>query len=444
MASTDRAQRAAKAGVAARLPTLTFMAWRNIWRNPVRSVLTVCALAGSLVLVVLYLALVNGMTRQMVEHATDLSIGHLQIHRQAFVDDQDLYATLPWDYMTRIEQAFPAVNVAPRMYASALASAADTSNGVMIKAVDPEREPRVTRLLDTIRSGDADLGQADASEAGIPRYNVLIGAQLAKNMKLAPGDELVLVTQAADASIGNALYRIAGVLKPVDPGFDRGGVLMSIAAFRELMVLDNGFHELSIKLDDVSRLGEVQAALERQLAELTREIPLDALGGKALVRNWRQIVPALADMLSLYDGVVWVFGLIVVALAALGMLNTMLMAIHERIREFGVLRAIGMNRGWLLTMVLIESLFLAIVSSLVGALLGFAVVRGLLKDGIDLTASLPDGFDMAGIVIDPVMTMQITPVQVLYASLLVVGVTMLASLVPSWQVMRVKPAESMR
>jgi len=431
-------------GAGGRLPMLVFMAWRNLWRNSVRSALTVGALAGSLVLLILYLALVSGMTRQMVAHATDLSIGHLQLHRQAFVDDQDLYATLPWGLMTRIEADVAGVHVAPRLYASALASAADTSNGVLIKAVDPQREPRVTRLLGAIRRGTADLGLAEPGANGLPRHKVLVGAQLAKNMKLAPGDELVLVTQAADASIGNALYQVAGVLKPVDPGFDRTGVLMSIEAYRALMVLDDGFHELAVTLDDVTRLDAVQSELKASVARFTAASPLDELGGPAIVRNWRQIVPALADMLQLYDSVVWIIGLIVVALAALGMLNTMLMAIHERTREFGLLRAIGMHKGWLLAMVMLESLGLALVSAVVGGALGLGLVKGLLKDGIDLSASIPDGFDMVGVVIDPVLAMSFEPMQLLGACAMVVGVSMLAALIPSWRVMRVKPAESMR
>ena len=149
-------------------------------------------------------------------------------------------------------------------------------------------------------------------------------------------------------------------------------------------------------------------------------------------------------MISIYDGVVWVIGLIVVALAALGMVNTMIMAIHERTREFGVLRAIGMNKHWLLVMVLIESLLLALISAVLGVVAALVLIKGLLKDGIDLSASMPDGFDMVGIVIDPVMPMQLEPMQVIYAALLVIAITMIAALLPSWRVMRVKPAESMR
>ena len=427
-----------------RLPTLVFMAWRNIWRNPARSALTVAALAGSLVLLMFYIALVGGMTRQMVEHATDLSVGHLQLQRQAFTKDQDLYATLPSSYLPRLQQALPGAAMAPRLYASALASTVESSNGVLIKAVDPARERQVTRLLDTLRSGNADLGAAAIGADGLPRHPVLLGAQLAKNMSVGLGDELVLVTQAADASIGNALFRVAGVLKPVDPGFDRAGVMMSIAAYRSLMVMGDGFHELSVRLADTAQLAQAQATLQQTIATLVAETPLDELGGRVVVRNWRQVVPAVADMLEVYGGVVWVMGAIIVALAALGMVNTMLMAIHERTHEFGVLRAIGMHKGWLLLMVLLESLGLALLSALIGSALGLALVLGLLRDGIDMSGNLPDGFDMAGIVIDPVLHLELVPTQVGYACLMTVVLAMLAALVPSWRVMRVKPAEAMR
>ena len=427
-----------------RVPTLAFMAWRNLWRNPSRSALTVAALPGSLVLLILYLALVSGMTRQMVEHATDLSIGHLQVQRQAFIADQDLYATLPSAWLPQLQQALPKARITPRLYASGLASAAQASNGVMIKAIDPSSERQVTRVLDSVREGDAQLDAPQVGSDGLTRHQVLIGAQLAKNMKLSPGDELVLVTQAADASIGNALFRVSGVLKPIDPGFDRSGVMMSIVAYRSLMVMDDGFHELAIHLDDAALLSETQARLQRAVAELTAEKALDELGGAAVVRNWRQVVPAVADMLKVYGGVTWIMGAIIVALAALGMVNTMLMAIHERTHEFGILRAIGMHKGWLLLMVMLESFGLALLSAVIGAAIGVALVLGPLRRGIDMSANLPDGFDMVGVNIEPVLHMALAPQQVAYASLMVVALAMIAALLPSWRVMRLKPAEAMR
>jgi ABC-type lipoprotein release transport system permease subunit len=427
-----------------RLPVLLFIAWRNIWRNPMRSVLTIAALVGGLVMVILYAALLEGMTRQMIQYATEVTTGHLQIHRQGFIDDQDLYATLPWSYLGRIEHDIPGIHVAPRLYAAGLASSDVTSTGVMIEAVDPKREPAVTTMLSHVRSGKVELGIADTTARGLIRYNVVVGAQLAKNMKLAPGSELVLVTQAADGSIGNALYRVAAVLRPLEPNFDRTGVLMSITAYRQLMYLDSGFHELAIKLDNIYTLPAVQAALNAEMAKLQRQQPLDRLGGPAVVRNWRQLNPAISDMLRLSRSMLLLIGLIVVGLASLGMLNTMLMAVHERTHEFGILLSIGMKRRWLLAMVLLESFFLSVVAAVVGSALGALAARYLEVHGIDFSASMPDGYDWAGMVFEPVMKGYLEPGQIAEACLLMFAVTLVASLIPSWRTVRLKPAEVLR
>jgi len=427
-----------------RLLTLLFLGWRNIWRNPVRSILTILALSGSLVVVILYSAMMEGMSRQMVQYATELSSGHIQLQRQAFIDDYDLYATMPWSYLDRIEKRFSGLHAAPRLYAAGLCSSSDSSAGVIIRAVDPQRENRVTKMLEHVRQGTADLGNAGTMADGLPRYNVVIGALLARNMNLKVGDELVLVTQAADGSIGNALYRVSGVLKPMEPNFDRMGVLMSVEAYRQLMYLEDGFHELAIRLDDPDTVGVVQDELKDFVAELDKEEPLDELGGDVIVRNWKELTPAIAGMLEMSATVVLFIGGIVVSLASLGMLNTMLMAVHERTQEFGILLAIGMKRRWQLIMVLFESLFLSLVSAATGSVIGVLLSGHFEKHGIDFSDYMPDGYDWAGIVFEPVMKGYLEPIHVLTGSLLMITVAMLASLIPAWRVLRLKPAEVMR
>ncbi|MCW8900314.1 MAG: FtsX-like permease family protein [Gammaproteobacteria bacterium] len=427
-----------------RLPILIFVAWRNIWRNPVRSTLTISALASGLIMVILYASLLEGMSRQMVHFATDISTSHMQLHRQAFIDDQDLYATLPWSYMEKIKQDFPGLNISPRLYAAGLASSATTSTGVLIKAVDPKSEPEVTQMLQHVRHGKLDLGIADTTASGFTRYNLVIGAQLAKNMKVNPGDELVLVTQAADGSIGNALYRIAAVLKPLEPNFDRMGVLMSIKAYQQLMYLNEGFHELAIKVNELEQLEDIQAAVMNRMNQLTRAKPLDELGGQPVVRNWRQLSPAVADLLELSKSFVFIIGFIIISLASLGMLNTMLMAVHERTHEFGILLAIGMKRRWLLLMVLFESFFLALVSALVGSLIGLVINDYFEEYGIDFSQSMPDGYDWAGMIFEPIMKGHLLASDLFYACIMMIFITVLASLIPSWRIVRLKPAEVMR
>lgn len=423
-----------------RLPLLVFMAWRNLWRNPVRSGLSISALAGGLVMVILYSALLEGMIGQMVASATERTTGHIQLHRRAFIDDRDLYATLPGDWIGTLEARVDGIHVAPRLYAAGLASAEETSYGVMIEAVDPEREKHVTTLLEHRRAGTAAIDRM--SDEPRPRHQVLVGAQLAKNMQLAPGSELVLVTQAADGSIGNDLYRVAGILKPLSPDFDRMGVLMSISAWRELMYLDAGVHELAVHLDHPGQLAATAERIREEVDELVASRPLDELGGPAVVRDWREINPAVADLLALSETMLLIIGLIVIALAAMGVLNTMLMAIHERTHEFGILLAIGMKRRWLLAMVLCESFFLSLVAAVVGVVVGVAVVLAL-GDGIDFSASLPDGYDWAGMVFEPIIPLELVTGHVLEAVALLVAITLLAALIPSWRITRLKPVEAM-
>ncbi|MFO7582911.1 ABC transporter permease [Guyparkeria sp.] len=424
----------------ARPALLVFVAWRNLWRNPVRSLLTVSALAGALVMVILYAALLEGMLTQMVSSATERTTGHLQVHRQAFIDDRDLYATLPGSHLEAIEALDEGMAVTPRLYAAGLASADQTSTGVMIQAIDPDREPRVTDMLSHVREGRARLQREGPGHA----HPVVIGSQLARNMRIAPGSELVLVTQAADGSVGNAIFRVTGVLKPIAPDFDRMGVLLSIDAYRELMSLEDGFHELAVHLDDPDDIATTQVRLDQVLADLASAQPLDELGGPAVVRNWRELNPTLADMLALSETLLLVIGLIVISLAAMGVLNTMLMAVHERSHEFGILLAIGMKRRWLLTMVMFESLFLGLVAAVLGVTAGMLLVAYLGEDGIDFSAALPEGYDWAGMVFEPVIPLALEAGHVIEAVLLMLGITLFAAAIPSWHSTRLKPAEVMR
>lgn len=427
-----------------RLRIFLFMAWRNLWRYPVRSLLTVSALSGGLAMVILYAALMSGMSRQMVEYATEVSTGHIQVHRQSFAEDQDLYATIPWPWLGAIEQDFPALHVAPRLYASGLASTADTSTGVMIRAVDADRERSVTRMLTKVRAGSVNLDVVDTTPRGIVRYGVAIGAQLARNMRVGPGDELVLVTQAADGSIGNALYVVTAVLTPMELNFDRMGVVMSRDAYQQLMVLDEGFHELAILLDDMNQLEGVKLALEKKLATLAEQAPLDEWGGPIEVRTWKELNPAVSEMLSVSNGMTLIIGLIIVALASLGMLNTMLMAVHERTLEFGILMAIGMKKHWVLVMVLLEALCLSLLSAVVGGAAGILLSLRLEQTGIDFSDMMPDGYDWGGIIFEPIMKGYLEPAHVVYACVMTIIVALLASLVPSWRSIRLKPVEAMR
>lgn len=434
---------------------LFFIAWRNIWRNPLRSLLTISALSGSLVMLILYSAFLQGMSDQMVSYATDISTGKLQIHRKAYLDDQDIYATLSWQTLSKLEKQNPDLKFAPRLYSAGLASSKQNSTGVLIEAVSPTQENQVTHLLEHLRTGTANLGIApltsdtNKDEIAPEVYSILVGTQLAKNLKLTIGSELILMTQAVDGSIGNALYRISGILSPFDPNFDRMGVLMSVAAYQDLMALQNGIHEIAIKTPSDANLTDVQQRLQHQLQQIsTQQLQsgktLKDLGGKPVVETWKQINPSVASMLSLSHSMLLIIGVIVVSLAALGMINTLMMAIHERTHEFGILLSIGLKRWALLAMVLLESFYLAILSAVIGAIIGGSLALHFEHHGIDFSNQLPDGYDWAGIVFEPIMKGAISAEQIIQAIVLMLILTIIASLIPALRTLKLNTAEAIR
>lgn len=424
---------------------LAFLAWRNLWRNPVRSALTAGAMVVGLTMMIVTGALTEGMFRRMAFTVTELNVGHLQLHRQAYIDDQDLYAVLPWALVEHLERT-TGHTYAPRLYAAGLASSGEFSTGVMLKGIDPALEAKVTTLHRHLRAGKFSLGAVPPAP-GRPQaftvYDVVIGAQLAKTLKAEIGAELVLITQAADGSIGNGLFRVAGVLKPVEGTIDRAGVFLSLEAYQSLMALEGGVHELAALGEDLIKLDGDQAAIQAAVTGWPGVLPDQKESGPVVVRQWTEINPTVAHMLGLSNVYVTIITLIIFTLVALGLANTVLMSIHERTREFGMLLAMGMGRLRLLTMVLLESFFLAVSAGALGALLGILWSLRLETHGLDFSSYLPGGMDFAGVTIELKYNAFLSPAHVWIAVVVMLVTTMLATLVPSLRTVRLRPAAAM-
>jgi len=445
-----------------RLSMFAFIAWRNLWRNKIRSVLTISALGGGLAMLILYSALLNGMVKQMVDFSTKISSGHIQIHLKAFVENQDLYATIPWPLINELEAEIkkesPDIKISPRLYGAGLASVGDISSGVMLRAVNPVKESEVTTMLSHIREGTAALDKVKNTNE-LNRFYVVVGAQFAKNLAVSPGSELVLITQASDGSIGNGLFIVSGILKPIEPVFDRSGILMSIEAYNSLMYLDTGAHELAIRADQVDLI-KLKQNLKLKLDQLRQTYSIDEGSGEGfgegfgeefgeesgeiIVRTWKELVPAVSDMIEVSKAAIYILGMIMLGLASMGMMNTMLMAIFERKHEFGILLSLGMGRYWILLMVMLESLFISIISAVVGTVIGVAFSFQLQNSGIDMSSFMPDGFDYGGIIFEPVWYAYVDSESIGISIFLMFFIALFASLIPSWKTVKMKPVEVMR
>lgn len=422
-----------------RINTLFFIAWRNLWRNKIRSALTISALGGGLAMLILYVSLLDGMIKQMSDFATQISSGVIQVHQNDFVKDQDIYATIPWPLIEELEKDIPTIRISPRLYAAGLGSVAENSSGIFIRAINPDKESQVTTMLNHLRSGNGNLNAITNGE-DFSIYGVVVGALFAKNMGITVGSELVIVSQAADGSIANGLFQVTGILKPIEPTFDRTGVLMSIRSYQELMYLENGAHELAIQVENIKDMLAVQEQLKNLINDLTKSIDSENF----LVRNWRELMPAVSDMVEASKAATYILGLIMLGLASMGMLNTTIMSIHERKHEFGILLSLGMGKYWLLLMVMFESVLISIISGIVGCLFGLLGAWWLQEYGIDISGYMPDGFDYGGIIFEPIWRGLVNYESVFLSLILMFFISLLASLIPSWRTVKLKPVEVLR
>lgn len=419
---------------------VTDIAWRNIWRNPIRSCLTVFSLAIGITLIVFYAALLKGMIGQMEGFVTDIALGDFQIHRQTYIDDNDPYAAIPARILDTLETHYPQLNFAPRLYAAALASSQEQSVGVLIKAIDEKREGKSTLLLEQIGQGELDFNHIKESKDGIPIYPVIIGKLWAKNLALSIGDEVVLMGQAWDGSIANGLFYVAAIMGTIDPGFDRSGLLMSQQTFNTYMQDIGAYHEIIVSLPDTAEPDLIKADMNGLLKRLQETLDVER-DGALVLRSWQEINKPLSDMINLSQTMIGFIGGIIAFLASLGVLNTLLMAIHERRKELGVLLVIGMKKSWVFSMVLVESLLLALWACGIGCALGYLVVSYFSINPIDLSSYLPEGYDFAGMSFAPVMNVEFDVSSLAQASSIMLGVCLLASLIPSWQTLRLQPIE---
>jgi ABC-type lipoprotein release transport system permease subunit len=347
----------------------------------------------------------------------------MQAHVKGYYKDRGLHDTLPLSILELFNQG--EFRVAPRAYAFGLASLGEQSAGVRIRGIDPAREREVTDLW-------KHMLQGRYFRPGEEKV-VILGRKIAKTLNAQPGSEIALITQAADGSLGNDLYRVVGVLKTLDDVTDRTTVIMSLADFSELVVLPGRIHEVAVRTPNAIKVDDYK----RRVASL-----LEGTGCE--LRTWKEIAPALKDALALHKGWTTIMLVVVFSIASLGILNTMLMAVFERMYELGLMMALGLKPVRLVRLILMETLMLAGVSEVLGLGLGLLWSWRLAVKGWDLRGLFGEGFEYTGFAFDNVLRAAIWPEGVLRCAVVMVVISCLAALYPALKSARLKPVEVMR
>jgi ABC-type lipoprotein release transport system permease subunit len=397
------------------------MAWRNVWRNRRRTLVTIGAMSLALLVMILYSGIVAGYLERMQRTIVDLEMGDLQIHAEDYRSNPSIYTAIedPQSLLADLDAAGYAASA--RLLASGLAAAGDSSAGVGFIGVDVERDAKVSDVYKHVAQG-AWLDPA------VPA-GVVIGRRLGRTLNVGLGDELVVLSQAADGSMANDLYEVRGVLKGIGDAVDRTGVFMTEAAIRELFVFPDGAHRIIVRSP-----GSVE-----QAAAATE---VEGLASGLEVMTWRQLHPTLSSMMDSVYSVLYVMFMIVYIAIGILILNAMLMAVFERIREFGVIKALGVGPGGVLRLIFAESAIQTGVSLLVGLALSAPSSWYLVTEGFELSSMA--GLSISGVAFDPVWRSVVTTETYTGPIFTLVFIVALAVLYPAIKAARIRPVEAIR
>ncbi len=394
--------------------------WRNLWRNGRRTLITLAAVTLSTAILIASYGLMDGLMNHAVSNATNLVVGEVQVHAPGYLADHSIYKALTDPELIYKAAQKKDIPAALRRYGYGLVAAGTKSAGARFWGVEPALELATFDLAQHLEQG--------RFLTETPNRGVVLGQKLARSLRAQIGSEIVVVVQAADGSLGNDLYTVKGILKSAGDNIDRNAALIHAVDFEELFVSGERIHEVALNSRGISPLELLRALVSTAAPEEE-------------VKSWRQLLPEVSDMVNLFDAFIWIFGLIFLLAAGMGVMNTMLMATYERIREFGILKALGATPWRIITDVAAEALVLAAMGTILGTILGLAGSYYLQEVGLDLSI-FAGSYSVGGVAFDPVWRATISPKIVYIPVVLMMIIGLLASLYPAALAARLDPVRA--
>ena len=398
------------------------IAFRNIFRQKRRTILTALAMIFGFALLSLTIGLSDGAYGNIIAMFTRNRIGHIQVHRDGYLDKPSLYKTI--DNTSAVGETIQRIvgveAWTPRVYGAGLGSVGEKSTAVQIIGVDVARETAATRFDQKVVEGST------LSET--PSHEAVIGKGLAKIVSATVDSEIVIVSQGADGSIANDVYKIVGIAESGDDLTDRVACYLHIEDAQELLVLDKRVHEIVVIVSNINRVDKITGAIETQLNNSTLDVAPWQVVAKSFYRAMR--TDQQGDAIS---------RLVIMLIVAIGVFNTVLMSVLERTREYGVLKAVGTKPAQIFWLVVCEVVIIALGSICVGALLGVLLNYLLSIYGI----TYPQEITYGG------MKLKTLYAEVNIRCLVIPAITVMlsatiVSLFPAIKAARIMPAKAMR
>jgi putative ABC transport system permease protein len=405
----------------------TKMAWRNIWRNTRRSILTISAITFATTLLIFMLSWQFGSYDTMINSAVKLHTGHLQVQARGYNDKRSIRLVVPDpEAVGAILNQHPGVAAYTfRATAFSLASSKERTYGVMVIGIDPEREAKVSTLKKLVRQGRYLLAEDN--------LQAVIGKLLAENLRVGIGDEVVVLGQARDGSIAASVFRVKGIYRSGQDEFDRSGIYLPLKTFQDVYGMRGAVHEVVVLAKTLQDVETIKQDVSTRLEKTRKKDQL-------VILDWMELMPGLVQSIKVDLGSGLIFYFILVVVVAFSILNTFLMAVFERTREFGVLLAVGTTPGRLTRLLLLESVTMTLVGIIIGIVLGCIVtwyfqVHGIVISG---TAELMSQFGLP-----ERMYPRLSVLATVIGAGGVLVITLLTALYPALKVRRLRPVEAM-
>ena len=398
------------------------LAWLNTYRQKQRTAITSGTVALATLLMIILFVLSEGFVVHSIENFTSSFIGKIQAHGKGYREDFDFYT-----HVEDVDKLLAAaqkhgLSAAPRSYGYGLAASGQKSAGAMFIGVDAVAETSGFKLSSHLAQGQF-LSSGESAQA-------IIGHKLAINLNANVGDELVVLVQGADGSLGNMLLTVSGVFGAVSDEFDRTSVMINQPDFSELFASGKLIHEVSFNAATNTDITPLLTALQH--ATPTNE-----------VISWQKLYPSLAIMSEMMTSFMLVFAVVFGIGAAIGVLNTLLMACFERIHEFGIMKAIGTSTRRIFAGTILEGFIIGSIGALAGVIAAVPCVLWLQSHGIDMSQWM-DGVSVMGVTFSSVWRAQFYATPFILVPSLMIGLSVLAAVYPAIIVSRLNPTEAMR